>query len=222
MTVEEQLHEELLSLFRRTGQATGYWPNYFWRAVRDKGGLAVAKKLLEPGDVSSGFEKLIEARRVDLSVEAIALTPPFDQLFSSEELAEARRRLDGLPRSAFPKVTGNPVETPDRVTPSNTYLEGSVQEVLVNRYERSSSARDACTAHHGFKCSVCGFDFEERYGELGREFIHVHHKRPLGRLKTSYRVDPEKDLVPVCPNCHAMLHRREPPLDVEQLRRLLR
>jgi 5-methylcytosine-specific restriction protein A len=222
MTIEEQLHEELLSLYRRTGEATGYWPSYFLRSVRQEGGLAVAKRLLAPGRVSSGFDKLVAARRADLSIEAIALTPPFDGLFSPKERAEAKKRLDQLPPSAFPEVTDRPREIPEEVEPNAHYIEGSIQRVLVNRYERNLTARAACTAFHGFVCSVCGFDFQIRYGELGRDFIHVHHKRPLGRLKKSYRVDPKKDLVPVCPNCHAMLHRREPPLDIEQLKRRLR
>jgi len=64
--------------------------------------------------------------------------------------------------------------------------------------------------------------FEERYGEIGKGFIHVHHKRALAALGKHYRLNAVQDLVPVCPNCHAMLHKREPPCDVEQLRAILR
>ena len=70
--------------------------------------------------------------------------------------------------------------------------------------------------------NVSEMNFEARYGKIGRDFIHVHHKRPLSSLKKQYKVDPKKDLVPVCPNCHAMLHRRTPPYDVEQLRAIIR
>ena len=59
--------------------------------------------------------------------------------------------------------------------------------------------------------------FEEMYGKIGHGFIHVHHKKPLAGLKAEYKVDPKKDLAPVCPNCHAMLHTQDPPLGIDEL-----
>lgn len=100
--------------------------------------------------------------------------------------------------------------------------EGGVRTLLVNGYERSPSARAACLNHYGTSCSVCGFDFEARYGEIGRGFIHVHHLVPIASVGQSYLVDPIRDLCPVCPNCHEMLHRREPPYSIEELRCLVR
>ncbi|HEY9847125.1 MAG TPA: HNH endonuclease, partial [Candidatus Caenarcaniphilales bacterium] len=110
----------------------------------------------------------------------------------------------------------------DEVEPDPSFPEGAVRQVTVNQYERSKKARDACLREHGADCSACGINFEQLYGEIGRGFIHVHHTRPLSRVKGTYQVDPKKDLVPVCPNCHAMLHRREPAFDVEQLRSEMR
>lgn len=218
---EADLHEELISLYTRTGEAAGYWANYFLRAVRRHGGLAVAKKLLDPGIASSGFDKLIAARRVDLSIEAIAVSDRFGHLFTAEERAVAANRLSELPASAFPEPSvTNPFRASD--VDEGHYIEGAVAQVLVNRYERDPKARAACLNHHGSCCAVCHLNFKERYGEIGDGFIHVHHKMPLAMLGKDYRVNPVKDLVPVCPNCHAMLHRREPPYDVEQLRAMLR
>lgn len=97
--------------------------------------------------------------------------------------------------------------------------EGARQRVEVNRYERSRINRSLCIARHGTACSVCAFDFESVYGELGKEFTHVHHVVPVSRLGPGYLIDPAADLLPVCPNCHAMLHRREPPFTVDELRR---
>lgn len=99
--------------------------------------------------------------------------------------------------------------------------EGAVQRMEVNRYERSRLNRAACIAVRGRTCAVCGFDFERVYGPLGRGFIHVHHVIPVSQLGPDYRIDPVRDLVPVCPNCHAMLHRRVPPLSVEELRSMM-
>lgn len=110
---------------------------------------------------------------------------------------------------------------PDDLPLHGTFIEGMGQQVLVNRFERSSEARSACIAHYGFICQVCDLDFNEKYGELGVGFIHVHHRVSIASVGASYRVDPVNDLVPVCPNCHAMLHRREPPLEIDELRALV-
>ena len=217
MATDADFHEEMLSLYRRNGTAIGYWPHYFRRAVRNNGGLAVAKKLLAPKQTSTGFDRLVEARRVDLSVEAIVLEDRYSHLFAPDELDEARERLAQVPVSSFPKESDGP-QTLGEVADSETYQEGAVQRVWVNRYERDPKARDKCIEYRGTRCAVCELDFKRRYGKIGKGFIHVHHLRPLSRLKSSYRLDPLKDLVPVCPNCHAMLHRRNPPYDIEQLR----
>jgi len=97
-------------------------------------------------------------------------------------------------------------------------IEGAVKIIFVNAYERNPEARRECIRHHGWACKVCGFDFKMAYGELGRDFIHVHHIKPLSEIKSTYRVNPKKDLVPLCANCHAMIHRAIPPISVEQLR----
>nr|WP_277399938.1 HNH endonuclease [Pseudoxanthomonas sp. LH2527] len=92
----------------------------------------------------------------------------------------------------------------------------------MSTYERDPAARSACLNHYGTRCQVCGLDFGETYGELGQGFIHVHHITPLSHVRESHVVDPTKDLVPVCPNCHAMLHIRDgEPLSVESLRDIL-
>jgi len=100
--------------------------------------------------------------------------------------------------------------------------EGSVKRIPVITYERSSAARAACLEHYGLRCCVCGFDFEGRYGDVGRGFIHVHHIVPLASIGSSYLGDPVKDLRPVCPNCHEMLHRRQPPYSVDELKGFIR
>lgn len=100
------------------------------------------------------------------------------------------------------------------------FLEGGRIKVTVNRYERSRTARKECIEHYGFQCSVCGISFEHRYGERGKEYIEVHHIKPLSEVEDNYRVDPVEDLRPVCPNCHAMLH-RDPSCTIEDLRQMI-
>jgi hypothetical protein len=106
--------------------------------------------------------------------------------------------------------------------PNRSYLEGAAVRVLVNRYERDRGARDECIAEYGAVCSVCDFDFSRAYGRLGEGFIHVHHIVPLASVGRSYEVDGRRDLIPVCPNCHAMLHTGATPPSVERLRQIVR
>jgi 5-methylcytosine-specific restriction protein A len=95
----------------------------------------------------------------------------------------------------------------DVIENTEGYYEGALKKVYVNRYERDRDARERCIEVHGCKCSVCGMDFEKMYGEIGHGFIHVHHIIPISTIGEEYKIDPIKDLVPVCPNCHAMLHK---------------
>lgn len=111
---------------------------------------------------------------------------------------------------------------PDQVDTEKIYLEGAVSKVLVNSYERNPEARRICIDRYGVNCSVCGFGFEEAYGAVGKDFIHVHHLRPLSEISEKYEVDPIVDLRPVCPNCHAMIHRRRPPFSIEEMRRMVK
>ena len=104
---------------------------------------------------------------------------------------------------------------------TKTYTEGTANQITQTRYERNPHARVACINHYGYSCSVCEFDFEKRFGELGKNFIHVHHLTQVATVGKTYQVDPILDLRPVCPNCHAMLHRQNPPLTIEELKILL-
>jgi 5-methylcytosine-specific restriction protein A len=113
--------------------------------------------------------------------------------------------------------------SPDELTPGVKYIEGAALSVVVNRYERDPEARKACIRLHGTDCAVCGFSFARRYGRHGAGFIHVHHLSPLAQGDGhGAAVDPERDLRPVCPNCHAMLHRGERLLSIQELKAMLR
>jgi hypothetical protein len=100
--------------------------------------------------------------------------------------------------------------------------EGERVKVSVNKYERSPKNRDACIRAYGALCSVCEFDFSMTYGKIGDGYIHVHHLTPLNALKGKpQKIDPIKDLRPVCPNCHEMLHKTDPPYTIERLKEII-
>lgn len=99
--------------------------------------------------------------------------------------------------------------------------EGALTRVAVNRYERRPANRAAAIAAHGATCKVCGFDFARFYGILGDGFIEVHHRTPVSHMGGGYVLNPAEDLIPLCSNCHQMVHREDPPINAEELRGML-
>lgn len=110
---------------------------------------------------------------------------------------------------------------PDEVDSKDKYSEGKTKQVTVNSYERNQLARQQCIEHYGLNCQVCDFNFAEKFGVLGQNFIHVHHVIDISTIGKEYSVDPINDLVPVCPNCHAMLHKQKPAYSISELKRIL-
>lgn len=102
------------------------------------------------------------------------------------------------------------------------YKDGAVKEYYGKRYERNPENRKKAIEIHGLSCVVCGFNFEEIYGERGKDFIEVHHVKPLSTIGKEVDIDPKEDLMPVCSNCHRMIHRRKDDvLTAEELRFLI-
>ena len=100
--------------------------------------------------------------------------------------------------------------------------EGERTMHYVTRYERNPRLRKKAIELHGTKCMACGFDFEKRYGERGRNYIEVHHVVPLSSTDGPVDVDPETDLVCVCSNCHRMIHRsKDKVLTLDELKAIV-
>lgn len=97
-----------------------------------------------------------------------------------------------------------------------------LKKVYVNRYERDPEERRKCIERYGnkYECVVCGMNFEDVYGDIGRNFIHVHHIEFLSK----HGKDISENLIPVCPNCHAMLHKKQNGITMkyEELREIIR
>ena len=113
----------------------------------------------------------------------------------------------------------------DKIAAANAALqemkEGDIKYFDAAKYERNPKARKACLAAHGTACMVCGLDFGKEYGPEFAGKIEVHHIVPLSQIGKEYVVDPVKDLVPVCPNCHTALHSKKGGVyTVEELRAL--
>ena len=118
-------------------------------------------------------------------------------------------------------VEGANLLFPEEIAAAMVLVEGAVCRVSVNAYERNPEARRQCIERHGTQCCICGFSFGITYGEVAKGYIHVHHLRPLSEIGQEYTVDPVEDLRPVCPNCHAVLHRRIPAYSIEEVKGFL-
>ncbi len=109
--------------------------------------------------------------------------------------------------------------------PSYTYeaqTEGKVIYQYGKRYERNQHLREDAIKIHGLTCKACKFNYENTYGEWGKGYIEIHHTKPLYINEQEVSVDPMNDLIPVCSNCHTMMHRkRATVLSVEEIKHLL-
>ncbi|MEE1130224.1 MAG: HNH endonuclease [Caryophanon sp.] len=102
------------------------------------------------------------------------------------------------------------------------FEEGRPMHYFITRYERLSVVREAALELHGYDCAACRFNFEKTYGELGKHFIEIHHVNPLSRVKEKHEINPATDVVPLCANCHRMVHRQSSHvLTIEELQRIL-
>ena len=120
---------------------------------------------------------------------------------------------DGGSLDETPWADPSEVETP--------HTEGRTRRVWTTRYERNRHARQKCLDHWGCRCVVCNMSFGDRYGDIGQGYIHVHHLNPISDSEAERSVDGIHDLRPVCPNCHAMLHRRNPPISITECQSII-
>ena len=117
-------------------------------------------------------------------------------------------------------LRSNLAPAPEAVTLAKAVAlsEGALKTVELTIYERNATARRLCIEHYGPTCQACGLNCDDRYGAIGADLIHVHHVTPLSAIGEAYQVDPVRDLVPLCATCHHVVHRRNPPYSVAEIR----
>ncbi|MFC6469924.1 HNH endonuclease [Gordonia humi] len=96
---------------------------------------------------------------------------------------------------------------------SASAVEGAVKRRIATFRERDPKLRqrkidEAMRERGRLACETCGFDFHEKYGGLGAGYAHIHHIVPLH--VTNEVLNTTEDLIVLCANCHAMIHRRRP------------
>lgn len=105
---------------------------------------------------------------------------------------------------------------------SYEYEEGKKSSKFVTTYERNPKLKKLAKTLHGTTCFACGFNFGDFYGEYAEGFIHIHHVVPVSEFGQSKIVDPKTDLVPVCANCHGVIHRKKDrTLSVDELKAMI-
>ena len=194
---------------------TGSGIQYEWRAESDAEPHARWKYGCDVEYVRA-FNPPITLAEMRRSIRSQEWTPPHQNLRGAKSLAVpplVAQRIMNL-------VWEDPSLEPSEVSGSVRF-EGAIRRILVNAYERDPEARRRCIEHYGAVCLACGMDFGLRYGASAKGFIHVHHTKPLSQCGAEYVPDPVKDLKPVCPNCHAVIHHREKVLTIAQIRKLL-
>lgn len=160
----------------------------------------------------------------EYSIEAVFSTIPRpnkqnaiqEMDLSKLELLMSNRDL-GLSVGAYPGKKG---EGKEREEPGKTYPEKTLLRIHQKKFERNRTAREKCLAYHGTRCKICSTDYSTLYGPLGEDLVEVHHIVPMSQLPEKYQLDPVKDLLPVCPNCHTVLHRGY-PLTFQEIKKML-
>lgn len=168
------------------------------------------------------LKKIYEENGVDGLQNALLSLSQHIDYYEEKSGSSVKKRKDVYERY-LNLIEKEPPKTvyPDEVDIEIEYSEGKTKKVLVNSYERNPVARKKCIEHFGLNCQVCNFNFEEKFGDLGKDFIHVHHKIDISTIGNEYSVNPLTDLIPVCPNCHSMLHKRKPAYSISELKAMI-
>jgi 5-methylcytosine-specific restriction protein A len=225
-----------------TGKCSQRWSCGNTKSIQPGDRIFLVKLGVEPkGIIGAGFATT-EAFYIDIDFEVL-LNPDKEpiltlDLLKTGKLAEQNwtpqasgisirpELIDELEAVWFDFLTTqnirhNPFILADNET-QKTYTEGTPNQVTLTKYERNPFARKKCIEHYGLSCVACGFNFEKNYGEIGEGFIHVHHLRQVATVGKTYEVDPIKDLRPVCPNCHSIIHKRKIALTINEITEILK
>lgn len=101
-------------------------------------------------------------------------------------------------------------------------VEGKKNFYYTTRYERDKSLTKKAKGIHGTNCVICGFSFGQFYGPYAEGLIQIHHLVPLSTFEKAKKVNPETDLVPVCANCHIVIHKKKKnTLSIEKMKQFI-
>lgn len=106
------------------------------------------------------------------------------------------------------------------------FVEGKRKERETYFFSRNPQLVREAKRVFGYKCQACGFEFKDKYGEFGKDYIECHHENVLSeRPENEWEEEVRTSLNAVkvlCSNCHRMIHHKRPALTFDQLLQLLR
>jgi len=142
--------------------------------------------------------------------------------FSHDKSLHKTSRIDSQGSTYLETNNDSTLRISEEMPADEEFEEGTVNQVLVKRYERDPAVRKLCIEHYGTSCIACGVSLADRYGPEVSGLIHVHHLTRLADIGRRSLVDPVRDLGQVCPNCHAVVHATNPPRTIEQVQKMVR
>lgn len=193
-------------------------PNHTITATKMANGMGYSRYNASNLHYGNLAKKIAEYLNIKITSEATEAIVTFKKVNNEwhwtllQEVVKAIEELDWFNNYPLTYI-------PEEITP---IIEGHTKSITVNAYERNPIARKVCIKHYGYSCQVCGINLKVVYGPVAKDFIHVHHIRPISEIKESYQVDPVRDLVPICPNCHAVIHRKNPPYTIDEIKAILK
>lgn len=176
-------------------------------------------ELGETGRLPRGYE---QGHAVGYRYEADALPPEARLQQDLQDLLRVYQQL-------ILDVDFGDDDLPDTLpssTPALPAVEAVVERrryLMHRRIERRRDVSAKVKKRQGLTCRACDFNFIQRYGPLGNNFIEVHHLKPLSSLQLDVPIqyDLDTDFAVLCANCHRMIHRLNDVSDVDALRALL-
>ena len=227
-----QLKNNLISIFKPTGedakQLKGRKDNIFTQQVRNLKShntfenLGFASYQPRKAGERSGSFKISKHGKKYLDENKSVVDYLLNNHLDSQELKEA------FGKAHLNRNTPKEIENFDE---NLMIYEGMEDVTNSKKYKRSKLLRDRAIKHFSdengrIKCKICDFDFEEVYGEQGKAYIEIHHQKPVFQfdgddIKKTIS-EALENLLPVCANCHRMIHRsRENNLTYEEMKKLI-
>ncbi|MEA2099621.1 MAG: HNH endonuclease [Campylobacterota bacterium] len=228
-----ELKNNLIAIFKPTGedakQLKGRKDNIFTQQVRnlkshntfENLGLAVYHSK-EKGERSGSFRITNHGKKY-LAENITIVNYLLNNHFDSQELKDAFGKAH---------INRNKPQEIEIFDENLLIYEGMENITSSKKYKRSKLLRDKAIKHFTdengrIKCKVCDFDFEEFYGEHGKAYIEIHHQKPVfqfdGDDMKQTITQALKNLIPVCANCHRMIHRsRENSLSCDDMKKIVK
>ncbi|GIU36432.1 hypothetical protein TUM4644_37390 [Shewanella colwelliana] len=121
--------------------------------------------------------------------------------------------------SSYAITQSQPIEV-EEDTPNTEYAEGERKAKEVHYFKRNPKLVAEAKEKLGYVCYACGFDFEKVYGDIGKNYIECHHLNPLSERDDAFASTID-DVCMLCSNCHRMIHRSKPAIDIVEFKKII-